>query len=61
MLNMLPMLIQLTENDRRILVALCIVLIIVFVIIAYIGHGIKSLMKWHGKGIDQYMYGLCKA
>ena len=61
MLNMLPMLIQLTENDKRILIALCIILIIAFVLIAYIGQGIKAIMKKHGKRIDKYMYDLCKA
>lgn len=61
MLNMLPMLIQLTEKDKRLIVALFIILIIAFVLIAYIGQGIRAIMKKHGKGIDTYMYDLCKA
>ena len=54
-------LIQLTEKDKRLLVALFIVLIIVFVLIAYIGQGIKALMKKYSKGIDGYMHELCSA
>lgn len=61
MFNMLPMLIQLTEKDKRLLVALFIILIIAFVLVAYIGQGIKAIMKKHGKKIDGYMYDLCKA
>lgn len=54
-------LIQLTEKDKRILVALFIVLILLFVLIAYIAQGIKGLMKRYAKGIDGYMYSLCEA
>lgn len=54
-------LIQLTEKDKRLLVALFIVLIVVFVLIAYIAQGVKALMKRYGKGIDAYMHDLCKA
>ena len=61
MLNMLPMLIQLTEKDKRIIIALCIILIISFVLIAYIGQGVRAMMRKHGKGIDTYMYDLCRA
>ena len=61
MFNMLPMLIQLTEKDKRLIVALFIILIIAFVLIAYIGQGIRAIMKKHGKGIDTYMYDLCRA
>jgi hypothetical protein len=58
---MLPMLIQLTEKDKRLIVALFIILIIAFVLIAYIGQGIRAIMRKHGKGIDTYMYDLCRA
>ncbi len=61
MFNMLPMLIQLTEKDKRLIVALFIILIIAFVLIAYIGQGIRAIMRKHGKGIDTYMYDLCRA
>ena len=45
MSNYVNFLIQLTEKDKRLLIALFIVLILVFVLVAYIGQGIKSLMK----------------
>ena len=61
MFNLLPMLIQLSETDKRIFVALCIVLIIAFVLVAYIGKGVASLMRKHAKRIDGYMYDLCRA
>ena len=54
-------LIQLTEKDKRLLVALFIILIVVFVLIAYIAQGVKALMNKYGKGIDAYMHDLCKA
>lgn len=54
-------LIQLTEKDKRLLVALFIAFIIIFVLIAYIGQGIKALMKRYAKGIDGYMHELCSA
>lgn len=54
-------LIQLTEKDKRLFIALFIILIIIFVLIAYIGQGIKALMKKYSKGIDGYMHELCSA
>lgn len=59
--NYINFLIQLTEKDKRLLIALFIILIVVFVLIAYIGQGIKSLMKKYSKGIDGYMHELCSA
>ena len=60
MFNMLPMLIQLTEKDKRLLIALFIIFIVLFVLIAYIANGIKALMRKYSKGIDGYMHDLCK-
>ena len=54
-------LLQLTEKDKRLIVALFIILILIFVLIAYIGQGIKALMRRYAKGIDGYMHDLCKA
>ena len=59
--SLFPMLIQLTEKDKRLLIALFILLIVLFVLIAYIANGIKSLMRKYAKGIDGYMHDLCKA
>lgn len=52
-------LLQLTEKDKRLLIALFIILILIFVLVAYIGQGIKSLMRRYAKGIDGYMHELC--
>lgn len=60
-MNYVNFLIQLSEKDKRMFVALFIILIIVFVLIAYIGQGIKALMKKYSKGIDGYMHELCSA
>ncbi len=60
-MNYINFLIQLTEKDKRLLIALFIILIIIFVLIAYIGQGIKALMKRYARGIDGYMHDLCKA
>ena len=60
MYNLLPMLIQLTEKDKRLLIALFILLIVLFVLVAYIAHGIKALMNRYSKGIDGYMHDLCE-
>ena len=61
MSNHINFLIQLTEKDKRLLIALFIILILLFVLIAYIGQGIKNLMKRYSKGIDGYMHDLCSA
>lgn len=61
MSNYVNFLIQLTEKDKRLLIALFIILIVLFVLVAYIGQGIRSLMKKYSKGIDGYMHDLCSA
>ncbi len=45
-------LIALSENDKRLIFALLIVLILVFVLIGYIGFLITRVMKWQGKKLD---------
>ena len=45
-------LIQLSENDKRIIIALFLVLILLFVIIGLIGSLIVRTMKWQGKKCD---------
>jgi len=46
------LLIKLTENDKRILIAACLVIILVFVLIGFIGSIIVRVMKWQGKKCD---------
>jgi len=60
-MNYINFLVQLTEKDKRLLIALFIILILLFVLIAYIGQGIKALMCKYAKGIDGYMHELCSA
>ena len=45
-------LIQLTENDKRIIFALCIAIILLFVIIGLLGSLVIRTMKWQGKKCD---------
>lgn len=45
-------LIQLTENDKRIIIALCLVIILVFVLIGLLGSLIIRTMKWQSKKCD---------
>ncbi len=45
-------LISLSENDKRLIFALLLILILVFVLIGYIGYIITRIMKWQGKKLD---------
>ena len=45
-------LIQLTENDKRIIIALCLVIILLFVLIGLIGSLVIRVMKWQSKKCD---------
>ena len=46
------LLIQLSENDKRIIIAAFLILILVFVLIGLIGSIIVRVMKWQGKKCD---------
>lgn len=46
------LLVSLSENDKRLIFALLIVFVLVFVLIGYIGFLITRIMKWQGKKID---------
>ena len=51
--NMNPViLVQLSENDKRIIIAICLVLILVFVLIGLLGSLIIRTMKWQAKKCD---------
>ena len=45
-------LIKLTENDKRVIIALCFAIILTFVIIGLLGSLIIRTMKWQGKKCD---------
>ena len=48
----LVLLIKLTENDKRFIIALCLVIILVFVLIGLIGALVVRTMKWQAKKCD---------
>ncbi len=49
-------LIQLSENDKRLIFALLLILILVFVLIGFIGMWITKVMKWQGKKMDTLVH-----
>ena len=49
---MYPILVQLSENDKRIIIAICLIVILLFVLIGLIGSLIVRVMKWQGKKCD---------
>ena len=51
-------LIKLTEEDTRILIAIFIIVLLVFVIISYIGSLIRRIMKLQAKDLDTSMHDL---
>lgn len=53
-----PFLIKLTEEDTRILIAIFIIVLLIFVIISYIGSLIRRVMKFQAKDLDTAMHDL---
>ena len=49
---MIPLLIKLSENDKRIIIAICLVIILLFVLIGVIGSIVIRTMKWQSKKCD---------
>lgn len=58
---MIPILVQLNENDKRILIALGILLILLFVIVGYIGLLVERIMKHQGKKAGKMMHDVVAA
>lgn len=52
---MIPFLIKLEENDKRVIIAVLIILFLVFILIGYVGLGIEKVMKRQAKSIDTAM------
>lgn len=48
----MQILVALTENDKRLILALLLVLILLFVLIGYIGMLVTKIMRWQGKRLD---------
>lgn len=49
---MIPVLLKLSENDKRIIIAICLVIILLFVLIGVIGSIVVRTMKWQSKKCD---------
>lgn len=57
---MMNLFIQLSENDKRIIIAVLLAVILIFVLIGLIGMGIQRLMKWQGKRMDTLVHDAVK-
>ena len=51
-----PILVTLSESDKRIIYALLIVIILVIVLIGYLSYLLVKLMKWQGKKMDTLIH-----
>ena len=51
-----PILISLSETDKRIIFAILIVAILVLVLLGYLGYLLVKLMKWQGKKMDTLIH-----
>ena len=47
---------QLSENDKRLIFALLLIFILVFVLIGFIGMWVSKIMKWQGKKMDTLVH-----
>ena len=56
MLFINPILISLSESDKRIIFALLIVLILVLVLMGYLGYLLVKLITWQGKKMDTLIH-----
>ena len=54
-------LIKLTENDKRVLIALCLLVLLIVVLVGYISLLVKRIMERQGRKIDTMMYDIMKA
>ena len=51
-----PILISLSETDKRIIFAILIVAILILVLLGYIGYLLVKLMKWQGRKMDTLIH-----
>ncbi len=54
-------LLKLTENDKRILIAIFLLVILVFLLVGLIVNIIRRIMARQGRAVDTYMYDIIKA
>lgn len=55
------LLIHLTESDKRILISLCLILILIFIIIGYVAKLVKYLIRVAGDYVEKSMYDILDA
>lgn len=54
-------LLKLTENDKRVLICFCILVLLIIVLIGYLYLLVKKVMDFQGKKVDTMMYDIMKA
>ena len=55
-MNLYDILISLSENDKRMIFAILIIVILLLVLIGYLGFLLTRLMKWQGKTMDTLIH-----
>ena len=48
----MPVFVSISENDKRLIFAILLLVVLVFVLIGYIGFIVTRIMKWQGKKMD---------
>ena len=48
----MPVFVSISENDKRLIFAIFLLVVLVFVLIGYIGFIVTRIMKWQGKKMD---------
>ena len=60
-MNLFVPLIKLTENDKRVIIALCLILLLLIVIFGYIQKLVAHIMRKQGMKVDKMMYDIMRA
>lgn len=55
-MNLWIHLLKLTENDKRVLIAICLLFILLFVLVGYIVVIVRRIMRRQAKQVDTFMY-----
>lgn len=58
---MFTMLIKLSENDKRVLIAICLIVLLIIVLVGYLSLLVRNVMRRQGKKVDFMMYDIMKA
>ena len=49
---MFTMLIKLSENDKRVLIAICLIILLIIVLVGYLSLLVRNVMRRQGKKVD---------